>query len=128
MPEKTCHFRNAESVTEHQTYTCSTAQRFVFYDNTGTPEYRQHTVTNEMEYRGASAPTQAANHTYDDNGNLTDDGTYEYEWDALNRLIKVLKKDDPDFTVGEYTFSGWQVIEESVVAQGCRDKAADSGG
>ena len=110
-----------------------------FYDNTGTPEYRQHTVTNEMEYRGASAPTQAANHTYDDNGNLTDDGTYEYEYDALNRLIKVLEKDDPDFTVGEYAYdalnrriwreadedndestdadlmyfySGWQVVEE----------------
>lgn len=88
-----------------------------FYDNTGTPEYRQHTSTNETEYRGASAPTQAANHTYDDNGNLTDDGTYEYEYDALNRLIKVLKKDDPDFTVGEYAYDArnrriWREADE----------------
>lgn len=110
-----------------------------YYDNTGTPEYRDPNVMNEYDYIGASAPPQSANLTHDDNGNLTDDGTYEYEWDALNRLIKVLKKDEPDFTVGEYAYDalnrriwreadedndestdadlmyfydGWQVVEE----------------
>ena len=41
----------------------------------------------------------------------------KYEYDALNRLIKVLKKDDPDFTVGEYGFDAlnrriWRKADE----------------
>ena len=41
---------------------------------------------------------------HDDNGNLVDDGTYQYHYDALNRLIQILKKDAPDITVGEYAY------------------------
>ncbi|MDF1665703.1 MAG: hypothetical protein P1V97_28345, partial [Planctomycetota bacterium] len=32
--------------------------------------------------------------THDNNGNLTDDGTNLYEYDALNRLVKVTRKSD----------------------------------
>lgn len=73
---------------------------------------------------------------YDENGNLTDDGTYEYEWDALNRLKTVTRKSDSAL-IAEYSYdalnrraqkmvsnsgdlngttryiyAGWQVIEE----------------
>jgi RHS repeat-associated protein len=37
--------------------------------------------------------------TYDNNGNLTDDGTFKYTFDAWNRLVKVTAKDDTDVTV-----------------------------
>ena len=40
---------------------------------------------------------------YDSNGNLTDDGTYAYAWDAENRLRKVTRKSD-SVVVGTYAY------------------------
>ncbi len=46
-----------------------------------------------------------ANPAYDDNGNLTDDGsTYKFEYDAENRLTK--SKTSGGSTIGTYTFDG----------------------
>ena len=44
------------------------------------------------------------NFANDDNGNLTDDGTQEYVYDAENRLIEVLKKASPDVTIQTYAY------------------------
>src|SRR5262249_20929698 len=40
---------------------------------------------------------------YDDNGNLIDDGVRTYEWDALDRLRKVIRKADGQ-EVASYTY------------------------
>jgi len=59
-------------------------------------------------------PTRTDQH--EDNGNLTDDGTLTYEWDAKNRLRQVTRKSDSKLAV-EYTydchkrrFRGWVVL------------------
>jgi len=38
-----------------------------------------------------------AEQAHDDNGNLTDDGELAYDWDAFNRLVRVM-----DGAVSEY--------------------------
>jgi len=43
------------------------------------------------------------NRTHDSNGNLTDDGTYEYEYDFANRLVEVTRKSDSN-TIAEYKY------------------------
>ena len=43
--------------------------------------------------------------TYDDNGNLTSDGDFEYEYDVFNRLAKVTQAAD-DSTIAEYVYDG----------------------
>ena len=45
--------------------------------------------------------TGAASRTHDDNGNLTDDGTYDFSYDYRNNLVKVM---DGEATVAEYEF------------------------
>ncbi|MCX7011534.1 MAG: hypothetical protein NTW86_03020 [Candidatus Sumerlaeota bacterium] len=72
--------------------------------------------------------------TYDDSGNLTNDGTRKYKWDAFNRLREARTENDaliatylydaanrharkdcesgyggPDV---EYCYDGWQIVEE----------------
>ncbi len=42
-------------------------------------------------------------HTYDDNGNLKDDGTNTYQYDAHNHLLKVTRKSD-SVVLGEYRY------------------------
>ncbi len=58
---------------------------------TGTPapqtEVRQHNGLNQITRR-QNGSTQI-NPTYDPSGNLTNDGTLTYLWDALNRLVQV---------------------------------------
>ncbi|MFP4028935.1 MAG: RHS repeat domain-containing protein [Candidatus Brocadiia bacterium] len=69
--------------------------------------------------------------------NLIDDGWYHYDYDALNRLVRVSESDDPTVTLAEYSYDtnnrritrevthsdelngttryvydGWQVVEE----------------
>lgn len=41
------------------------------------------------ETRMAEIPGRVQNFTYDDDGNLTSDGVYDYTWDAENRLTEV---------------------------------------
>ena len=52
-------------------------------------ETRRHTSFNEIYERIDSGTTEIES---DDNGNLTDDGTYLYEYDYLNRLARVRSK------------------------------------
>ena len=68
-----------------------------FYDNSGTSEDRTANAVNEYTAIGGTGQP------HDANGNLTDDGTYEYEYDALNRLIKVTRKSD-SAVLGEYSY------------------------
>jgi len=68
-----------------------------FYDNSGTS--KDHTVNNMNEYTEIDGTSQ----THDDNGNLTDDGPFTYEYDALNRLIKVIRDSD-SAVMGEYAY------------------------
>ncbi len=42
-------------------------------------------------------------HTYDDNGNLINDGSHSYEYDFEDRLVKVVRNSDSSI-VGEYTY------------------------
>ena len=42
--------------------------------------------------------------SYDDNGNLTDDGIFEYVYDAWNRLVEVTRRVDDETTVAEYEY------------------------
>jgi len=44
--------------------------------------------------------------TYDDNGNLVDDGTFVYKYDAWNRLVKVQASEDSDVTIQESEYDG----------------------
>jgi hypothetical protein len=51
-------------------------------------EVRQHNGLNQITRRqNPSAIPPLVNPTYDANGNLTNDGTRSYTWDALNRLV-----------------------------------------
>ena len=45
--------------------------------------------------------------TYDDNGNLTDDGIFEYVYDAWNRLVEVvLESGGDETTIAAYEYDG----------------------
>ena len=44
--------------------------------------------------------------TYDDNGNLTDDGVFKFVYDAWNRLVEVTRRVDDETTVAEYEYDG----------------------
>ena len=52
---------------------------------------------------------------YDANGNLTDDGTYKYTYDAWNRLVKVTAKQDTDITLQTAKYDGLGRRLEKVV-------------
>jgi RHS repeat-associated protein len=62
-----------------------------------TTEVRRHNPLNQI------TRTDSTRLAYDDNGNLTDDGTLLLEYDALNRLKRV-KNASNSQTVGEYTY------------------------
>ena len=68
-----------------------------------TKEVRQHNALNQItsikEGSGPKVPF-----TYNANGNLTNDGTRSYEWDALNRLKKVYKTPSSPVLIAEYTY------------------------
>lgn len=97
-------------------------------------EARKHSSFNEILSRDTgNGPVTL---TYDDNGNLTDDGALRYEWDFQNRLRRVTRDSD-SLTIAGYTYdamnrrvakdvtnsgdldgttrflyTGWQVLEE----------------
>ena len=64
---------------------------------TPTTENRTHNNLNQITAVGPTALQ------YDANGNLTDDGTFLYAWDAENRLRKVTRKSD-SVVVGDYSY------------------------
>ena len=74
-----------------------------------TTEARQHNYVNQLTEMGETAVTY--DHGANDdgragNGNVDEDGTRKYEWDALNRLKRVWKKDDPDVLIATYSYDG----------------------
>ncbi len=98
--------------------------------NGAVTETREHSSFNELIHTADGAPV---NLDYDDNGNLTDDGTLLFEWDYRNRLRKVTRKSDGS-PISEYVYDaanrrvrkfvvdgaettdfyydGWRVLEE----------------
>ena len=63
----------------------------------GVTQNRTHNNTNEVVAVDGSALT------YDDNGNLVDDGTNTYEYDYENHLVQVARKSD-SAVLGEYKY------------------------
>lgn len=76
-----------------------------------TTENRTHNSLNQITALDGTALS------YDANGNLTDDGTYLYAWDAKNRLRRVTRKSD-SAVVGQYAYDafGRRIRRVSVVA------------
>ncbi len=58
----------------------------------GTDPNTAYTTNSRNQYTATTNPSESFR--YDDDGNLTDDGTWDYTWDAENRLITV----EPDAT------------------------------
>ena len=54
---------------------------------------------------GGTAPTETAI-AHDDAGNLIDDGTFVYVYDAWNRLVAVEASNDADVTIQMGEFDG----------------------
>ncbi|MCX7015742.1 MAG: hypothetical protein NTW86_24850 [Candidatus Sumerlaeota bacterium] len=95
---------------------------------------RGDTTFNEYTTVGPSTGSGQAAQSYDDNGNLTNDGTRKYKWDAFNRpreartatnaLIATylydaanrrVRKDCENGYGGpdvDYCYDGWQIVEE----------------
>ena len=78
---------------------------------TGTDELdeeRTHNTVNELTARDIdNDDTDDYTLTYDEAGNLIDDGeTYKYEYDAFYRLRKVKERTSPYDLVGEYRYNG----------------------
>ena len=67
--------------------------------NDGTSTNYLHNNLNQ--YTGVGPESSETPYSYDDNGNLTDDGTYEYYYDCENRLTDVNENDSP---VASYTY------------------------
>ena len=67
--------------------------------------------------------------SYDNNGNLTDDGIQDYDYDAWNRLVKVSRTADGDTTtVAEYEYDGKnRRTKKTVSNSGVEDTAGDGG-
>ena len=83
----------------------------VFYDTNSNESYDSGTdklVVNETF--NSTALTLNADHTdqtedaWDANGNLRDDGTYKYTYDAWNRLVKVTAKADTGIVIQEAAY------------------------
>ncbi|MFQ5767719.1 MAG: RHS repeat-associated core domain-containing protein, partial [Acidobacteriota bacterium] len=96
-------------------------------------ETREHSSFNEITIRLDGAPVPIIS---DDNGNLTDDGAFLYEWDFGNRLRRITRKSDglliathaydasgrrvrrivtasaPLNGTTDYYYLGWSILEE----------------
>src|SRR5262249_21989020 len=86
----------------------------------GTAQDRTHSNVNEIATAGGTP------YTYDDNGNLLDDGVRTYQWDALNRLRKVIRKSDGQ-EVASYTYDAGNRRVSKVVSNGGVDGTATNG-
>ncbi len=103
----------------------------VFTPEGGSPqtETRQHNGLNEITRISNSTISELVNPSYDSNGNLTNDETFSYVWDALNRLIAVNSGEEAVSgyyydalnrrirkTVGstntDFIYSGWRCFED----------------
>ena len=61
------------------------------YDGTGTPDTTYTAANNLNQYPGLNQAGNPITFMYDDNGNLTTDGTWSYDYDIENRLIGATK-------------------------------------
>lgn len=76
----------------------------------GNPEFRTHNVMNEITNLDGTGLT------YDDNGNLTDDGTNTYEYDYENRMLRAIRKSDRQILVNyRYDPLGRRIEKEDVI-------------
>jgi RHS repeat-associated protein len=66
----------------------------------GVTETREHSNFNEITSRSDGTTTNTAS---DDNGNQTDDGTFTFQHDAHNRIVRVTRKAD-GLVVAEYDY------------------------
>jgi RHS repeat-associated protein len=64
-------------------------------------ETREYSSVNEVISRAEGGTRVVL--AYDDNGNLTDDGTFNFEWDFSNRLRRVTRKSDRQL-IAEYSY------------------------
>ena len=68
------------------------------YTKDGATQDREHNLVNEITQIDTTAIV------HDDNGNLTDDGSYTYEWNIANQLTAVRDKVTNEL-VAEYRLS-----------------------
>ncbi len=85
-----------------------------------TTEVRQHNALNQITKRDATPLT------YDLNGNLLDDGTRLYTWDAFNRLANVRRKSDGSL-IGDYAYDATARRIRKVVSNGGLSGAIPNG-
>ncbi|HUU95281.1 MAG TPA: RHS repeat-associated core domain-containing protein [Phycisphaerae bacterium] len=65
--------------------------------------------------------------SYDNNGNLTDDGVYKFVYDAWNRLVEAKRRVDAETSVATYAFLGNNRRAKKVV-QNCGVEDTDNDG
>ena len=66
--------------------------------------------------------------TYDDNGNLTDDGVFKFVYDAWNRLVTVTRRVDDKATIAAYEYDGQnRRTMKTVSNSGVEDTPNDGG-
>jgi RHS repeat-associated protein len=82
-------------------------------------------TSNTQNQYTAIATGSTVNPAYDTDGNLTDDGTKLYEWDAENRLVAVKRKSD-SASIATYTYDDQsrrvRKVTTSIATQGASDK------
>jgi len=66
--------------------------------------------------------------SYDNNGNLTDDGVFKYGYDAWNRLVETTRRVDAYTTVATYAFDGQNRRTQKAVTNSGILAAAHDGG
>ena len=89
-----------------------------------TASRRQFSSTNELVQTAAAAGGPATV-TYDNNGNETDDGTYLYTYDALNRLVSVTLKSNGEL-IASYSYDALgRRIQKVVTNSGSLDGTTD---
>ncbi|PCJ54346.1 MAG: hypothetical protein COA79_22045, partial [Planctomycetota bacterium] len=102
-----------------QDWTQDTLGNWTAFDNDGTVDNRSHDSMNQITSTGF---------THDDTGNMTSDGSNDYEYDAMNRLIKATVgsvvteysydafgrriQKDVDGVVTNFVWNRFNVIEE----------------
>jgi len=68
------------------------------------------------------------NLTYDDNGNLTNDGVFDYDYDAWNRMVAAKTADQDNVLIGTYSYDGLnRRIKKVVSNQGVEIFTGDGG-